>query len=133
VNNGPLFATGTFIWGLAAICQLHRRPFAPNLVLQQFPSPYTAGSLQAAAAALNLRSGLRSVPLGDLDKLASPFLTVLSPAAQGATASEQPVPAARAAPHGPNGARGGAEVRRRKRALPHGRRRGAKHAAAVQI
>jgi hypothetical protein len=36
MSNGPLFATGTFVWGLAAICQLHRRPFAPDLVLQQF-------------------------------------------------------------------------------------------------
>lgn len=79
MSNGPLFATGTFIWGLAAICQLHRRPFAPELVLQQFPPPYGARSLHAAAVALELDSGLRSVPASALESLPVPFLAVLSP------------------------------------------------------
>ena len=92
MSNGPLFATGTFIWALAAICQLHRRPFAPNLVLQQFPPPYTAGSLQAAASALNLRSGLRSVPACDLEKLRPPFLAVLAPETADEPATESSPP-----------------------------------------
>ena len=36
MSNGPLFGTGTFLWGLAALCQIHRLPFAPSLILQQF-------------------------------------------------------------------------------------------------
>jgi subfamily B ATP-binding cassette protein HlyB/CyaB len=83
VSNGPLFATGTFIWGLSAICQLHRRPFALNLTLQQFPPPHTAGSLQAAATALSLKSGLRSVPACDLGQLPPPVSRVLAPATHG--------------------------------------------------
>src|SRR5688500_3164648 len=88
MSNGPLFATGTFIWGLAAICQLHRRPFAPDLLLQQFPPPYDPRSLQAAALALKLKSGLRSVPASGLALLPTPFIAVLG--AQPSTASAAP-------------------------------------------
>jgi len=84
VSIGPLFATGTFIWGLAAICQLHRRPFAPDLVLQQFPPPYSPVSLHSAAVALKLKSGLRSVPASELKLLPAPFLAVLAPGEQDA-------------------------------------------------
>lgn len=79
VSNGPLFATGTFIWGLAAICQVHRRPFAPDLILQQFAPPYGAASLQEAAAALKLKSGLRSARPADFHSLPLPFLAILKP------------------------------------------------------
>jgi ATP-binding cassette, subfamily B, bacterial HlyB/CyaB len=81
VPSGPLFATDTFIWGLAAICQLHRRPFAPDLILQQFPPPYGATSLQDAAAALKLKSGLRAADASELQTLPAPFFAVLKPRA----------------------------------------------------
>jgi subfamily B ATP-binding cassette protein HlyB/CyaB len=79
VQSGPLFATDTFIWGLAAICQLHRRPFAPDLILQQFPPPYGTSSLQDAAAALKLKSGVREAAASELQTLPAPFLAVLKP------------------------------------------------------
>ena len=89
MKNGPLFATGTFIWGLAAICQLHRRPFAPDLVLQQFPPPYSPRSLQAAAMALKLRSGLQEVSASGLVSLPPPFLAVLAPESHRAPSDAQ--------------------------------------------
>src|SRR5688572_21358947 len=79
MSNGPLFATATFVWGLAAICQLHRRPFAPDLVLQQFAPPYGAASLEQAAAALQLKAGLRHVAPTDLHAMPAPFLAILKP------------------------------------------------------
>jgi subfamily B ATP-binding cassette protein HlyB/CyaB len=79
MSNGPLFATGTFVWGLAAICQLHRRPFAPDLVLQQFAPPYGAASLEQAAVALHLKAGLRHVAAGKLHAMPAPFLAILKP------------------------------------------------------
>jgi subfamily B ATP-binding cassette protein HlyB/CyaB len=79
VSNGPLFATGTFVWGLAAICQLHRRPFAPNLLLQQFAPPYGAAALEQAAAALQLKAGLRMVAPGRLHAMPVPFIAILEP------------------------------------------------------
>src|SRR5688572_2075995 len=79
MSNGPWFATATFVWGLAAICQLHRRPFAPDLVLQQFAPPYGAASLEQAAVALELKAGLRDVAPGELQALPKPFLAILKP------------------------------------------------------
>jgi subfamily B ATP-binding cassette protein HlyB/CyaB len=79
VTSGPRFATDTFIWGLAVICQLHRRPFAPSLILQQFQPPYGPASLQEAAAALKLKSGLRLAEPSEFHSLPAPFLAVLKP------------------------------------------------------
>lgn len=71
-----LLAAETYIWGLQGICQLHRIPFAPTLVLQQYPPPYNLISLQQAATALGLKSGLRDVAVADLDSLPTPFIAV---------------------------------------------------------
>lgn len=77
--SGPLFATGTFVWALGAICQLHRRPFAPDLVLQRHPPPYDATSLQDAAAALALKCGMRRATPAEFQRLPAPFLAVMNP------------------------------------------------------
>jgi len=76
----PLLAAETYIWGLQGICQLHRIPFAPKLVVQQFPPPYSLFSLQQAATALGLNSGLRDTPFSQLPELPMPFVAVLKPA-----------------------------------------------------
>jgi subfamily B ATP-binding cassette protein HlyB/CyaB len=81
MSNAPLFATGTFVWGLAAICQLHRRPFAPDLVLQQFAPPYDAASLEQAASALQLEAGLTYAAAHELHALPKPLLAILNPGA----------------------------------------------------
>jgi subfamily B ATP-binding cassette protein HlyB/CyaB len=72
-----LLAAETYIWGLQGICRLHRVPFAPNLVLQQFPPPYSLISLQQAAATLGLKSGLRDATVAELPDLPTPFVAVL--------------------------------------------------------
>ena len=87
-RNTPLFATSTFVWGLAAMCQLHRRPFAPSLVMQQFPPPYSALSLQEAAGSLKLKSGLRPVAASELHRLPAPFLAVMHPESGSADAGD---------------------------------------------
>ncbi|MGZ5257759.1 MAG: peptidase domain-containing ABC transporter [Burkholderiales bacterium] len=79
MQSGPLFATNTFLWALAAMCQVHRRPFAPSLILQQFPPPYGPASLQEAAAALKLKSGFRAADTSEFESLPAPFLAVLKP------------------------------------------------------
>ncbi|MGH8660275.1 MAG: peptidase domain-containing ABC transporter, partial [Burkholderiales bacterium] len=80
MDRGPLFTVESFLWALAAICQLQRRPFAQNLVLQQFPPPYHLASLQEAAQALKLKSGVRAVATSEFHALPQPFLAVLKPA-----------------------------------------------------
>ena len=73
-------AAETFIWGLQGICQLHRIPFAPKVVLQQFPPPYNLLSLQRAASALGLKSGLRNIQAPELGELPTPFIAAIKPA-----------------------------------------------------
>jgi ATP-binding cassette, subfamily B, bacterial HlyB/CyaB len=77
LSSTPVFGAGTFAWGLAALCRLHRLPFSPHLVLQQFPPPYRAATLAQAAAALGLKSALREASASDLCSLPVPFLAVL--------------------------------------------------------
>lgn len=76
-----LLSAETFTWGLQGICQLHRIPFTPGLILQQFPPPYSLLSLQQAAHAVGLKCGLRNVPLEELSTLPRPFVALLKPAA----------------------------------------------------
>ena len=71
--------SATFMWALQGICQLHRIPFAAALVQQQFPPPHDLNTLQQAAGALGLNSGLHDARVADLPGLPTPFLAVLSP------------------------------------------------------
>jgi subfamily B ATP-binding cassette protein HlyB/CyaB len=89
----------THIWGLQGICQLHRIPFAPGLILQQFPPPYSLVSLHQAATALGLKSGLRDALVTELPDLPVPFVALLKPATSlasdengGSPAEEHPQP-----------------------------------------
>ena len=68
-----------YIWGLQNICRLHRIPFAPELIVQQFPPPYSLASLQHAAAALGFQGSARTVPASQLARLPAPFLALLRP------------------------------------------------------
>jgi subfamily B ATP-binding cassette protein HlyB/CyaB len=59
------------------MCELHRLPFAPALVLAQTPPPYTLESIREAATALGLKTALRVVSPADLSALPLPCLVVL--------------------------------------------------------
>jgi ATP-binding cassette, subfamily B, bacterial HlyB/CyaB len=52
------FSQEQFVWLLGAACQLHRVPFDPQLVLQQFPPPHTLAAARQALEDLGFRSGL---------------------------------------------------------------------------
>ncbi|MGH7229603.1 MAG: hypothetical protein ACREIH_10380, partial [Nitrospiraceae bacterium] len=52
------------------------------MILQQFPPPYSLSSLQRAANALGLKSGVRDALVTELSALPVPFVAVLRPAAQ---------------------------------------------------
>ena len=66
------------------MCHWYRIPFAPKLVLQQVPPPYTILSLQQAAESLGLKAGLREVPASGLASLPLPGLAILKPAPRSA-------------------------------------------------
>jgi len=44
-----------FLWLLGSLCQIHRVPFDPKLILQRFPPPFNVGTLCEAAEALGFR------------------------------------------------------------------------------
>jgi len=76
-----LLAAETYLWGLQGICQLHRIPFAPDLIRQQFPPPYSFESLQEAAKALGFESDVRNALVSEMMAIPVPFVALLKPVA----------------------------------------------------
>jgi subfamily B ATP-binding cassette protein HlyB/CyaB len=74
-----LFSSASFAWGLHNICRLHRIPFAPKILLQQVPPPYSIYSFQHAAEAIGFHSVLRDAALSEIPSLPLPCLAVLKP------------------------------------------------------
>jgi subfamily B ATP-binding cassette protein HlyB/CyaB len=62
-------------------------PFAPALVLQQLPPPYTLLSVQRAAFALGFEGAVRDVAVTELERLPLPFMAVLQPSYASSTAA----------------------------------------------
>jgi subfamily B ATP-binding cassette protein HlyB/CyaB len=93
-----LLAAETYIWGLQGLCQLHRIPFAPGLILQQFPPPHDLLALQRAASALGFTSGLRDARISDLASLPVPFVAVLKPESALASADGRGIDARQSQP-----------------------------------
>ena len=85
MDSTLLFSSASYAWGLQGICQLHRIPFAPQVILQQIPPPYTLLSFQYAAQAIGLKSAARNAPVSQLPSLPLPCLAILKPKAAGAT------------------------------------------------
>jgi hypothetical protein len=72
-----LLSTESCLWSLGNLCRLHRIPFAAELVLQQFPPPYSQVVLQRAAEALGFKCGWRQVPVKRLAALPAPWLALV--------------------------------------------------------
>ena len=68
----------TFLWAVGALCQLHRIPFAPQLLLSQFPPPYSITSLLHALKALGLRASLKKTSPHQLPGSVLPCLALLN-------------------------------------------------------
>jgi subfamily B ATP-binding cassette protein HlyB/CyaB len=72
-----LLSAESCIWGLGTLCRLHRVPFAPELLRQQFPPPYTRNILQRAAEALGFKCGWRTVDAHDFASLTAPWIALV--------------------------------------------------------
>ena len=79
------------IWALGSFCALHRKPFDPSLVLQQFPPPHGTDSLVRAARVLGFKVQHRALGVDKLAGTLLPCLIVLNPASS--MAANDPVPA----------------------------------------
>ena len=88
---GSQFRREDVVWLLGSLSQLHRIPFDPALILQQFPPPYTQVTLIEAARALGFRVGESATPsAAAFAKLQYPCVAFLrDEAARAAPAPEQ--------------------------------------------
>src|SRR6266705_2955180 len=75
--GGELMIREHFEWILGSLCQLHRVPFDPALLAQQFPPPYDRAALLGAAKALDFRVGERTVGAKALVALPLPCVAFL--------------------------------------------------------
>jgi subfamily B ATP-binding cassette protein HlyB/CyaB len=72
-------STETFLWALQCACQVHRVPFAAEMALRQFSSPYNSAILQHALHELGLKGRWRKVQETDFEHLNFPCFAALNP------------------------------------------------------
>ena len=72
-------ARDTLLWALGGLCQVHRVPFYPSLIIQQFPPPYSLETLEHTLQALKFRAGVKPVSVHGLPQLTLPCLALLNP------------------------------------------------------
>lgn len=97
IARWPLEAV-QLVWAVGSLCALNRVPFDAELLLKQFPPPYTTDTLIHAARALGFRIQLKPRAASALDEVATPCLAVLAPLKnEAATEVEVPVVGERAA------------------------------------
>lgn len=70
------------VWALGSLCALSRIPFDADLLLKQFPPPYTTDTLIQAAQALGFRIQCRRGDVSVLSQMVTPCLALLAPEQQ---------------------------------------------------
>ncbi len=73
------------IWAAGSLCALNRIPFDAELLLKQFPPPYTTDTLIHAARALGFRIKLKERESQALGEVPMPCLALLVPSTKEAT------------------------------------------------
>lgn len=64
------------LWALGSYCRLQRIPFAAELLMQQFPPPYTTDTLISAARGLGLKIRRLSRTGAALTRLTTPYIAL---------------------------------------------------------
>ena len=73
-----LLSQGDMLWVLGSLCQLHRKPFDPKLVTQQFTPPYDIATLKQAARALDFETELHETSCLSADDTVFPCVAFLN-------------------------------------------------------
>jgi ATP-binding cassette, subfamily B, bacterial HlyB/CyaB len=66
-----------FIWSLSAFCQLNRIPFSAELLVKQYPPPFTNTQLEQALQSFGFSTSLKHTQLSKLNKASLPCLAIL--------------------------------------------------------
>lgn len=69
-----------FVWTLGSLCALNKTPFDAELLLKQFPQPYTTDTLIHAARALGFRIKFQQRDASAVCEVATPCVALLAPA-----------------------------------------------------
>jgi subfamily B ATP-binding cassette protein HlyB/CyaB len=86
------FSVGDVVWVMGSFCAMARKPFDSELLVKQFPPPYTADSLLHTARALGFRIQRNEVTSDAIPTLNLPGLVVLHTAIAEADNASEPVP-----------------------------------------
>lgn len=76
-ERDDVFTTEDFVWVIGSFCALNRKPFDPELLIKQFPPPYTADAFIHAARALEFRIKRHDCDSATARTLKLPCLVVL--------------------------------------------------------
>ncbi|MHB1098186.1 MAG: peptidase domain-containing ABC transporter [Burkholderiales bacterium] len=76
------FSVEDVVWVMGSFCAMNRKPFDPELLVKQFPPPYTADFLIHAARALDFRIQREEVVSEAVSSLNLPCLVILRGAFQ---------------------------------------------------
>lgn len=68
-----------FIWALSAFCQLNRILFDAQLLIKQYPPPYSNIQLEQALQSFGFNTSLKQSQLSDLSAASLPCLAILKP------------------------------------------------------
>lgn len=66
-----------FVWALSAFCQLNRIPFSAELLVKQYPPPYTSTQLEQALQSFGFDTSIKTNKLSSLNAASLPCLAVL--------------------------------------------------------
>jgi subfamily B ATP-binding cassette protein HlyB/CyaB len=66
------FTTADIVWVMGSFCALNRKPFDAELLVKQFPPPYTSDSFIHAARALGFKIKRRDCNSAELSKFNLP-------------------------------------------------------------
>ncbi len=66
-----------FVWALSAFCQLNRIPFSAELLVKQYPPPFTSIQLEHAIQSFGFTTSLKRTQLAKLNKASLPCLAIL--------------------------------------------------------
>lgn len=68
------------VWAMGSCCALHGKPFDAQLLLKQYPPPYSPATFVRAARALGFQASLLSLPLARLSRQTAKVFAMLTPA-----------------------------------------------------
>src|SRR5271154_4201123 len=71
------FATNDIVWAMGSFCALNQKPFDAEILLKQFPPPYTADTFIHVARALGFRIQRRICNSSALSRFSLPCLAIL--------------------------------------------------------